>query len=540
MSDMTRNNNSISFIAMAALMLSLLFLGFLACSDGEGGDPGVPEPQYAKLLISLNASGNYLPFTKAEELNPDVEEESQYERWIQRCWVVIFNKDGSWNTTVSTERFTIGNALDNSESYTTVELPVGSYMAYAFANLHNLEEGDALIEKLENGKDGDTPLTTDNIDRAVSLISQENFVVTAKGRAIPMSSYGESFTVAAGSENQATIPMFRMLGKATISIANNTSKPLTLNELSMGSFRTGPIFLVPYKEGDITLGNIEDKNASDKLSPRFPENENESTYTQTLANKDTNPKPEIPSGGKQVYSFYAFETGTGSNTGGDSDLSIRIDAEGRTASDKSTGFSFVRRNDWLKIPIAITDVKTTFRFENTRMPIGGLPRQIVYGDPDGFQLLVTAVNEIAPDYAGPVKVEFELKSISNGPGVNLSDLKIVYPSDDPGTGVSKPWSEARLTDNTSNLLINKESGKPMTAESDISLSPSMEAGTSSPTKGYFEVWTQELGNKADATIQLTLVAEYGTGSPRAKIEIPYTIHIQNYKKTSDTTKGGKS
>ena len=80
----------------------------------------------------------------------------------------------------------------------------------------------------------------------------------------------------------------------------------------------------------------------------------------------------------------------------------------------------------------------------------------------------------------------------------------------------------------------------MTAESDIRLSPSMEAGTSSPTKGYFEVWTQELGNKADATIQLTLVAEYGTGSPRARIKIPYTIRIQNYKKTSDTTKGGKS
>lgn len=187
----------------------------------------------------------------------------------------------------------------------------------------------------------------------------------------------------------------------------------------------------------------------------------------------------------------------------------------------------MRRNDWLKIPILVSGIETSLWFENIRMPIGGLPYQVKYGDTDGIQILVDAVNVIDPDYAGPVKVSFELKSITGTTG----SLNIKFPPVS-GSG-TKPWSEARLTGNEDDLLIDKNTGQPVTvvqgSEPEVTLTAGEPDSEGNITSGSFEVWTQELGNDASATIRLTLVAEYGEDGNRSSMEIPYTIRIQNYK-----------
>lgn len=522
--------------AVAPTLLLLLFL-LPSCSKESGNEPEIPETKYAKLTITLGSADNAQPSgTRAggsEGSTPDTEEPETYERRIDECWVVIFDADGKWVATVSTKDFNINNKHDDSESTTTVDLLLGNYTGYAFANLNSLTDGSELINILESGKvDASTALTPQYLNtRAVTLNSHDNFKLTG-GKGIPMSSYPHEFEVKETGENKAEIGMFRMLGKVEISITNKTGKALTLNSLSMGKFREGAILLVPYTKGDLTLDQvIKDGDIANQLSPEFPTDAT-SSYTHTVAVTDENKnlpvdKTPVP------YSFYAFETGPETNQTDNGDLSINIKIGDREASVKSTDFSMMRRNDWLKIPVNITDITTVLRFENTRMPIGGLPYQLVYGE-DGIQILVDAVNPIPSNYAGPVKVEYELQSISDG-AESLQDLKIVYDTDQT-TG--KGWSSAELSDNTDELIIDKATGNPIEATdetlSKITLQaspkdPANPTGGTEATKGYFEVWTQELGKNSSATIKLTLVAEYGTETPKQKIEIPYTIRIQNYK-----------
>lgn len=530
-----QNTHLLGKAAAFGLLLSLLFW-VAACEKGEA-DVEVSESGYATLVISLGSIDNTSSVTRAGE-----EEEFPYERKIEECWVVLFDSNNDWFMTVTTDEFNINNDNTDSRSEATVEVPLGTYTGYAFANLDNLDNGDELTDALENGKQlGGTDLTKDYLNKLAVSLGTDASVFKADGdKAIPMSSYAkENITVRENVTNSVEIGMFRMLGKVTITVTNQlgNSNTLSLKSLSMGNFRKGDIWFIPYKEGEITLDDMLNSSAQHELQPKFPDDSGSTEkYTQTVVDKDDSPV-SISNGDSEDFSFYAFETGTETNQQNNGDMQVQIQVNDRALSTKGTDFSFMRRNDWLKIPILVSDIETVLGFENMRMPIGGLPYQVKYGEPDGIQILVDAVNEVDPDYAGPVKVSFQLKSISGATGA----LNIIYPPSGSETG-TKPWSEAKLTDNADNLLIYKETGKPISVttgnEPGITLTRGEPGTDGNITSGSFEVWTQELGKDSDATIRLTLVAEYGESSNRTRMEIPYTIRIQNYKKSSSSTGGG--
>ena len=438
---------------------------------------------------------------------------------------MLFNTEGTCVASVNTSDFISEGAEDNNEqlvSQTSVELPAGTYTGYAFANLGNLtEDSKGIITLLE----GDLASITKNaLNTTVSLIDAKSFTLAEGGKSIPMSSYETTITVQANTENTARIVLFRMLGKVEITITDQTgnNETKTLKSLSMGNFRNGPIHLLPYSEGEITLNNITQAD-QDLLQPKFDlvaQGATEGTYTHTV---------DLPENGETIaengntYTFYAFETGTESNMNATLSLSVGINE--RTPSVKPTEFSFMRRNDWLKIPVAITNIKSVMRFKNMRMPIGGLPYEVSYGGEDGIQILVDAVNEVASDYAGPVRIEVEVKSINS----TITAPTILYTN---ATGEGTDRSTAILTDNAGKLLINKDTGEPLANETSFDVKASPDAPDNA-CKAYFEVWTQELANNTTATIKLTLIAEYGNTNPKTRIEIPYTIRIQNYKRTTD-------
>ena len=503
---------------LAALLSAPLLL---ACSDGEGGGPGEEEGKLYTLTIALNASSNYAPVTKADA--PEwANEANVYERKIEECWVVLFNTEGTCVASVNTDDddFISDGAEDNNEqlvSQTSVELPAGTYTGYAFANLDNLtEDSKGIITLLE----GDLASITKNaLNTTVSLIDAKSFTLAEGGKSIPMSSYETTITVEANTENTARIVLFRMIGKVEITITDQTGNDdtKTLRSLSMGYFRNGPIYLLPYTVGKITLNNISVAD-QELLHPKFPVDATVSPYTKSIIAQDDEAETINQTNGN-TYTFYAFETGTESNT--DGALSISVGINDRPVSTRTTEFSFMRRNDWLKIPVAITNIKSFFRFKNMRMPIGGLPYEVSYGGEDGIQILVDAVNEVASDYAGPVRIEVEVKSINS----TITEPTILYTN---ATGEGTDRSTAILTDNAGKLLINKDTGEPLANETsfDVKASPD---DPDNACKAYFEVWTQELANNTTATIKLTLIAEYGNTNPKTRIEIPYTIRIQNYK-----------
>lgn len=508
---------------MATSLLLLLSL-FPSCSEDDGGGVEVDETKLYTLTIALNTSTSYTPTTRADA--PEWEDEADvYERKIDKCWVVLF--DATTNACVasvnSDDFIQNGTEIDNAQEVIkeTVELPEGYYTGYAFANLENLTDGQSIISLLEGNDLAN--ITKAKLNTTVSLIDANNFQLK-DGKAIPMSSYETPITVKAHTENIARIVLFRMIGKVEITITDQTGNngTKTLKSLSMGNFRNGPIHLLPYSEGEITLNNITQAD-QDLLQPKFDlvaQGATVGTYTHTV---------DLPENGETIaengntYTFYAFETGTESNKNATLSLSVGINE--RTPSVKTTDFSFMRRNDWLKIPVAITNMESVIRFKNMRMPIGGLPYEVSYGGEDGIQILVDAVNEVASDYAGPVRIEVEVKSINS----TITAPTILYTN---ATATGSERSTAILVDNTDGLLIDAETGEPRDEKYDFTVYPSPD-DPNDTNKAYFEVWTQELANESDATIQLTLIAEYGDTEPKSRIEIPYTIRIQNYKRTTD-------
>lgn len=508
---------------MAAVATSLLLaLSLLpSCSEDEGGGPGEDTDKLYTLTISLNSSTSYTPVTKADP--PEWADEADvYERKIEKCWVVLFDENGTCVASVNTDQFILnGDDWDNATevSQATVQLPVGRYAGYAFANLDNLAtESQDIISLLE----GDlTEITKEKLNTTVSLIAPENFTLVEGGCSIPMSSYETDIKVVENTENTARIVLFRMIGKVEILIKDETNndEPKILKSLSMGNFRNGPIHLIPYSEGTNNLNNI-DVTVQDLLQPAFDlvhDDASVGCYSHEVVLPETG--DEIDDAGK-TYTFYAFETGTESNA--DATLSISIGINNRPISVKPTDFSFMRRNDWLKIPMAITNIESYIRFKNMRMPIGGLPYEIVYGENDGIQILVDAVNVVDPDYTGPIQIEVEVKS------VNSTIIPSILYTNTTTTGSDR--STAILTDNTDGLLIDKETGVPEANDKSFEVKASPD-DSNNKSKAYFEVWTQELANNAEATIKLTLIAEYGETEPKSRIDIPYTIRIQNYKAT---------
>lgn len=512
--------------ATLAALLSAPF--FLACSDGEGGGPGEEEGKLYTLTIALNTSTNYTPVTKADP-PAWADEVNEYERKIEKCWVVLFDSQNNCVASVNTDNFIPDGAESDNEqlvSQTTVQLPVGTYTGYAFANLGNLAEGSKAIITLLESSDL-AKITKDALNTTVSLIDAESFTLAEGGKTIPMSSYETDITVQANTENTARIVLFRMIGKVEITITDQTgnSDTKTLKSLSMGNFRNGPIHLLPYTEGEYNLNNI-DITVQDLIKPDFELVPAEATVKPYVHTVDLPEGGETIDGDGNTYTFYAFETGTESNT--DGALSISVGINNRPVSTRTTEFSFMRRNDWLKIPAVITNIESRIRFKNMRMPIGGLPYEVVYGEVNGIQILVDAVNEVDPDYTGPVKIEVEVKSINT----SVTDLDILYTGT---TAEGSDRSTAVLTDNSDDLLINKDSGEPISNGTSFTVTASPD-DSDNTKKAYFEVWTQELANNSDATITLTLIAEYGDTEPKSRIEIPYTIRIQNYERT--TTEGG--
>lgn len=497
---------------IAAAMMLLLSLFLLPACSNEEDVPEVEEEQLYTVTLSLQSSDNYKPETKAESWET---EEDAYERRVDQCWVVIYNEQG-YVATVTANNLNGNTQVENATQVGTmsVELPVGMYRCYAFANLNSLNDPDNIITGLNNGT-----ITADDLEKlSVSLKEPASFYLptqeqTSGGLAIPMSSYETPFEVA---EDKTTVgvTLFRMIGKVEIEIDNQTGNNLILKSLSMGNFRKGPVYLLPYKEGKITLNDLTNGTSiTELLQPKFPENVSDSYNQQVSLPQDGD---LISNEANKIYKFYAYETGTPSNASSGGDIGITIQVNDRSPYTAKTNFSFIRRNDWLKIPIVMSNVETTMTVETMRMPIGGLPKTFIYGEENGIQVLLDADNVIEPDYTGPVIVKLMVKSVKAG-DTTIENLVIV---DDNETTVGNNRSSVTLSNNDAHLLIDKDSGEPLPTNSIISLDTNENECT-------FSVWTQELANDSEAVITLKLVATYDGGS----INIPYTIRIQNYKAT---------
>lgn len=490
-----------------------------SCSDDTA--PEIPEAQTAKLNIRLGVFGSSRSsYTKAASFEPDTEEANAYERAINDWYVVVLKNDGTVDRVLSNKKGDIATPIgdeENTHNVLGVELSIGeTYQFYAFANLESLNEDTAskYLLGLTQGAEFD-------VAQAVSLKSIDAYQIPAAGANattyIPMSSYAET-AIVQKEGTEVRIPLIRLLGKVEVTVSNGTGNELTLKSLSIGKFRTaGEIYLLPYDAAEKKeTKNLLAQSQEDIYLPSFPTNA-QGTYTEMkLLEK---PISIAASSTSQPYWSYANETSF-IEANETKALRITTDIEGRNNQPLETDFNFIRRNDWLVIPLLISDISTNIAFDMKHMPIGGLPTTITL--PEGVTMPIATY--WTQGHGGDITITYTLNSVSS-----LSDVKIKhYTSGDTYEGGSKhPFTSAVLNSNTSNLLINvpeNNTEAPWLTDTGVQAYPLTQENE---TSGSFTVTTQELAKAAEASIDLTLVIE-GTANGETKtLVVPYTIIIKN-------------
>ena len=524
-----------------ALLSSLLLLALPACSDEEGGGEVLPvEEQYAKLVISLGSLDNATPvYTKTVDdvTNPDEPDEA-YERHIKDWWIVVMH-DEKVEQVLSNEKgdqaVVIGG--DQNEHQVSVELLIDeTYDFYAFANLPQANQ--TYLNNLAQGNTFDIKQTVAAIDA-----KSYNSGTKATGPYFPMSSYKYPVTVQSNNP-PLEIPLIRLLGKVEVEITNSTDlETLIVNGLTLNKFRTtGPIYLLPYDEAESKgTKNLLEEDMESSYVPLFPNIEGEEgkeDFTPVTLITKENPA-SIEKGKTGTFWSYVNETNFMTIETGLNNLQVTVDIDDRDDSPKDTNFDFIRRNDWLKIPLLLSNVSTTIEFNMERMPIGGVPATITI--PEG--LTIPQATFWTQEHGGDITITYNLNSVSSLP----TDAQILHYNEGESFGANEqhPFTSAVLESNDNDLLISTEA-HPLPTDNinaqwlDTSAKAFDLSSNEDGASGSFTVTAQELSGNAEARIRLTLVIEGKDANGKdQKVVVPYTIIIKN-KKSNDweTTTGG--
>lgn len=529
---------------MAAVATSLLLaLSLLpSCSEDEEGGSDIPEIEYAKLVISLGSLDNARPvYTKTlnDVTNPDKPDE-EYERHIEDWWIVVLNREGKVEQVLSSTKGDVVTTTGDEQNthQVSVELQVDeTYYFYAFANLP--EANKTSLNNLAQGATFDIKQTVAAIDA-----KSYNSGTKANGPYFPMSSYKYPVTVQSNNL-PLEIPLIRLLGKVEVEITNSTDlETLTVNGLTLNKFRTtGPIYLLPYdeaeSEGEGTKNLLEDDMESSYV-PLFPELEDDEEEDFTPVTLITKENPaSIAKGKTGTFWSYVNETNFMNIETGLNNLQVTVDIDDRDDSPKDTNFDFIRRNDWLKIPLLLSTVSTTIEFNMERMPIGGVPATITI--PEG--LTIPQATFWTQEHGGDITITYTLKSISS----LKTDVQILHYNEGESLGANEqhPFTSAVLESNDDNLLISTDE-HPLPTNNDHAqwLDESAKAfdlsSNTDGASGSFTVTAQELSGNAEARIRLTLVIEGKDDNGKdQKVVVPYTIIIKNKKSNEwETTTGG--
>ena len=358
-----------------------------------------------------------------------------------------------------------------------------------------------------------------------------------KGPYFPMSSYKYTKRIEPEPvENALEIPLIRLLGKVSIEITNSTnSDKVVVNSLTLDKFRTsGSIYLLPYDEANNEgTQNLLAENMASSYMPKFPENGDKEEFTTlTLITSDGTPG-EIAKGKTKTFWCYANETnfmakGTELNNLQVTAKITNPDGTERDDSPKDTDFDFIRRNDWLKIPMQLSDVSTDISFEMQHMPIGGLPEKLEFGN------ITVPIATCETTHGGDITVTFSLKEVSSMENAYLKFYKGSYKG---GERFTSAVLESNLPKNAPILIhVPENDNAAPWMEDDTKQAFTVTQGEADEggyvRSGSFTVTAQELASTTTgrAEIELMLLITDGT----SEMAIPYTVVITNQK----TTDGG--
>lgn len=509
---MNRLKDTYKHMAAVASALLLALSVLPACSDDEGGGPDIPEAQYAKLVISLGSLDNATPAaTKAEPIGEGLDNE--YERYIEDWWLVVMH-NGTVEQVLSNTKGNQATATGDEKNTHRVEVELQIDELYDFYAFANLPEANAkALNELQPENTFDIAQVVESIDASQYYYNEET---QAYGAYFPMSSYKYQIKVTEGAT--VSIPLIRLLGKVSLSVQNSSNDKITLRQVTLDKFRTtGSIYLLPYdaaKGGDTKLLEATG-TMTETYGPSFPGETDETTITgdftpKYLLGQDDAPI-EIAKNEKHEFpDFYVNETRfTAVNNNASDPLLISTDI-GRDDQPKETSFNFIRRNDWLIIPLLISDAETKITIQQQHMPIGAIPTYVFEKD-----WTVSNIN-VTLDHAGDINIGYSVTA------TGATGLKY-YPGGDIAT--TERYSSAVLESQTNDWLINVPEANNDGGWQPNEIEFTLNHDDTKPLSGSFTITAQELAYTGTATINLTLIVLIND----SEVVLPYTITLTNGK-----------
>ena len=304
-----------------------------------------------------------------------------------------------------------GNSLSPAaeQDIVTFEIPQGTYRVYAFANITEEQLKTATGISFEMKK---TAPPAETISSAVwdnGAISLNRWASEAR---IPMTGYKD--VKVTNEENQSfSIEVVRMLAKMELTFRNLSKQDVAVNSLDFSPYSHGDIFVLPDYNSLEQEPNYTQTDAVDELlfgAPGFRLAKKEGSVPASRTERFYLRECIVPKPGPADGTEAAPDNGLFKFT-----VNIQKGAyEARDVVFYVDGFSYINRNDYIRIPVNFTDL-TAFDVRITPKfypPIGGYP---ALWTEDSYTQPVTTITFRAHGY-------FELT-----PELLLDDTKLTGP-----------------------------------------------------------------------------------------------------------------
>ena len=302
----------------------MLLTVLLLCDSCATDDREIEQPQIA-VSFTIASHASQVDNTSPSEL-------------INFWWIAVVDKNGKVCRIVERSADET-DAVQSDESY--LNLTAGQYTIYAFANIDRNDFADNIV------------LNQQMPDLSNVTWSKK---IGPMGSLVPMT--GKK-TVTVTRNSGFEIEVVRLWAKVRFQFTSNASYPVTVSKISMLPALTEAVKLLPDYQ-------------SLKQSPVLPEG-----TVCKLLERPTN-LTISNDGGSVDETFYLFESTAEAHPTGHYPLSFDLDIGGttRTVSALAYQLAYINRNDFITIPVLITDweLRLDVRFYP---PIGGYPAVIV-------------------------------------------------------------------------------------------------------------------------------------------------------------------
>jgi len=324
------------------LSYTLLLAGCcLLAASCSGDDPSPVDPSPAKPVgsrASLSVKSRSGETTSNELINS----------W----WIAFVDHNGTVSSIISRDA-SLSTAVEREEF--NVELPDGTYTAYAFANITPQQLSDEAGVTFTVGQ----KVASDIMSKAWKLMPNN----PDKSTFLPMSGFKEVTVSSSRTTPAIEIEVVRMLAKVEFTFSNRSQKAITVNSISFGPLATGAVGLLPdySKLGDkpVLLSGL----GSEDVAYSFP---GEAAARTLAAGKDN---------GLTDYFYVRESDAANPATSGLFHIKVNITREGQAEEllyALTDELTYINRNDYVQIPITFTD----YVFDVDVLfypPIGGYP-----------------------------------------------------------------------------------------------------------------------------------------------------------------------